>query len=298
MTSGGKLPIELERLIFELAAETRSAIPNLILVAQCVRAWLEPLLYRSLQLLRPRIVARAIESVPTKQPTFLASTVRHVIVYASILDLHPETFVRFLESCPGITSLFIMGNITCRRLLPVLGNMRIQRLSVNLGLLFLRRRRSGRTGFCPVNMNHPLFAAVSHLNILDWFDIEDEEPQAMQWLKDLSRLPALTHLAFGSPPHPQVMSTVLDSCPRLDALLAMFPVINNKQDAAKEYLEYIGGAISDSRFVVAMYNEYDTDWELGARGGNDIWARAEEFIARKKCGEVEVGDYFLDASSG
>ncbi|KAJ7441291.1 hypothetical protein B0H11DRAFT_2252182 [Mycena galericulata] len=281
MTSGGKLPIELERLIFDAFEHGK----------------LEPLLYRSLQLLRPRIVARAIESVPTKQPTFLASTVRHVIVYASILDLHPETFVRFLESCPGITSLFIMGNITCRRLLPVLGNMRIQRLTVNLGLLFLRRRRSGGTGFCPVNMNHPLFAAVSHLNILDWFDIEEEEPQAMQWLKDLSRLPALTHLAFGSsPPHPQVMSTVLDSCPRIDALLAMFRVI--KQDTAKEYLKYIGGAISDSRFVVAIHNEYDTDWELGARGGNDIWARAEEFIARKKCGEVEVGDYFLDASSG
>ncbi len=61
---------------------------------------------------------------------------------------------------------------------------------------------------------------------------------------------------------------------------------------------------------VATYVDYYNDWETGARGGEDIWVRAEEFIARKRRGEVEgqfkryvlsidsrttaVGDYFLN----
>ncbi|KAJ7479439.1 hypothetical protein B0H11DRAFT_2027435 [Mycena galericulata] len=231
--------------------------------------------------------------------TFLASTVRHVLVEASTLSLDPETLEGFLKSCAGITNLFIIGNIPGPHLLPVLGNMRIQRLSVDLGQLFCDEQDLEGQIFGQhraVNMKHPLFAAISHLDILDDFEIDEAEPEAMHWLRHLASLPALTHLAFNSPPHPQVLSSVLNTCPRINALLVMYHVVN--QDPAKEYLEYIGGAISDSRFVVTMYKDYYADWEQGARGGNDIWALAEEFIARKKRGEVEVGDYFLDDSSG
>ncbi|KAJ7489668.1 hypothetical protein B0H11DRAFT_2278361 [Mycena galericulata] len=300
MTSGGKLPIELERLVFEFAAETRSTIPNLILVAQRVRVWLEPLLYRVLQLSRLHLAAKVIESVQTKPPMFLASTVRHVLVYASYAStLDPGLFIGFLESCLGITSLSVLGSIAGPHLLPVLGNMRIQRLSVDLGQLF--RDEQDVEGevfgeYHAVDMNYPLFAVVSHLEIYDGFDTEVEEPEVMQWLRGLSALPALTHLALNSPPHLQVLSSVLGACPRIDALLVLFPVV--QQDSAKEYLEYIGGAISDSRFVVVMYKNYYADWELGARGGSDVWARADDFIARKKRGEVQAGDYFLDDSGG
>ncbi|KAJ7266172.1 hypothetical protein C8J57DRAFT_1469958 [Mycena rebaudengoi] len=332
MSWSGKLPVELERLVFELAAETRPTIPHLILVAQRVRAWLEPLLYRVLQLSSPYLAARVMKSVKTKPAPFLASTVRHVLVNARTYSLDLEMFESFLKSCSGITSLSIEGDIIGANLLPVLGNMRVQRLSVNMEQLF--RDKVERPIFgdeqifghdddnedddhnkedWAVDLQHPLFAAASHLDIFDYFDIEKEEPEAMRWLKHLSALPALTHLAFSSPPNPQVMYSVLDSCPRIDVLLIMFPVI--RKNTAKEYLKHIADDFCDSRFVAAIYKDYYSDWELGARGGKDIWARAEEFIARKKRGEIEgpfdllsalaflfaelvtaVGDYFLDDS--
>ncbi|KAJ7225192.1 hypothetical protein C8J57DRAFT_1731152, partial [Mycena rebaudengoi] len=185
--------------------------------------------------------------------------------------------------------------------------MRVQRLSVNMEQLFrdeverpifgdeLERQIFGHDDDdadddhnkeeWAVDLQHPLFAAASHLDIFNYFDIEKEEPEAMRWLKHLSALPALTHLAFSSPPNPQVMYFVLDSCPRLDVLLIVFPVIG--KNTAKEYLKHIADHFCDSRFVAAIYKDYYSDWELGARGGKDIWARAEEFIARKKRGEIE-----------
>ncbi|KAJ7857357.1 hypothetical protein B0H13DRAFT_1902282 [Mycena leptocephala] len=67
------------------------------------------------------------------------------------------------------------------------------------------------------------------------------------------------------------------------------------------------------RMGVATYVDYCNDWEMGARGGEDIWVHAEQFITRKRCGEVEgqfkryvlsidsrataVGDYFLNGST-
>ncbi|KAF7342062.1 hypothetical protein MVEN_01793500 [Mycena venus] len=240
-----------------------------------------------------------MESVRTKPAPFLASTVprRHVLVHARTLS---EMFESFLESCLGIASLSIIGDITGPHLLPVLNNMCVQRLSVNMEQLF-RDEDFERSIFghsddkeCAVHLQDPLFAAASHLDIFDHFNINQEEPEEMLWLKHLSALPALTHLAFSSPPNSRVIHSVLDSCPRIDVLLIVFPVIG--KNTAKEYLEYIADDISDNRFVVAIYKDYYSDWELGARGGKDIWVRAEEFIARQKRGEIEAGDYFLDDS--
>jgi hypothetical protein len=72
-------------------------------------------------------------------------------------------------------------------------------------------------------------------------------------------------------------------------------------------------SVVDARLVVATYIDYYSDWERGAKGGKDIWIRAEEFMTRKRRGEVEgqfksyflsiyscataVGDYFLDGST-
>jgi hypothetical protein len=39
MSTGAKLPVELERLVFESAAQNRSIIPTLVLVAHRVRVW-------------------------------------------------------------------------------------------------------------------------------------------------------------------------------------------------------------------------------------------------------------------
>ncbi|KAJ7865407.1 hypothetical protein B0H13DRAFT_2067808 [Mycena leptocephala] len=270
MASTGRFPLELERLMFEYAAENISAIPTLLLVAHRVRVWLEPLLYTVLRLDSSALLAAVLESLDAKPASFLASNVRHVLVYASSYVLRFEAVEKLLELCSGIRSLSLIGDITGSNLLPALGNMNIQRLSVD---------SESRDEDSPVDLEHPLFAAVTHLDIFDDIDIEEEEPEGMQWLQSLSILPALTHLAFSTAPNPRVLHDVLENCPHIRVLLVVFPITDT--NGAKAYVEEL--SVVDAR--------------LGARGGKDIWIRAEEFMTRKRRGEVEVGDYFLDGST-
>ncbi|KAJ7264516.1 hypothetical protein B0H12DRAFT_229950 [Mycena haematopus] len=289
MSSGGKLPIELERLIFEYAAETTSVIPKLVLVAQRVREWLEPLLYRVLNLSSPNLAATVLESLKTKPASFLASTIRHVLVYSSTYSLERTTLESFIESCPAMLSLTIIGNVAGPNLLPALGSIRVQRLSVDVGQLFNDEDEDGEES--AVDLEHPLFAAVSHLDILDGFDIEDAEPQGLEWLRHLATLPALTHLSFSStPPNPFIVQEILQNCPLIRVLVVAFA--DKDKDGADTYLEHSN--ISDSRFVVVTSMDYYEDWERGARGEDDVWARAAEFISRKEHGEIKADDYRLD----
>jgi hypothetical protein len=32
-----------------------------------------------------------------------------------------------------------------------------------------------------------------------------------------------------------------------------------------------------------------TDWMAGTRGGSDFWVRAEKFVAKRRCGEIQTG---------
>jgi hypothetical protein len=268
---------------------------------------LEPLLYTVLRLDSSALIAAVLESLDAKPASFLASNVRHVLVYASSYVLRFEAVEKLLELCFGIRSLSVIGDVTGSNLLPALGNMNVQRLSVDVRQLF--RESENKDEDSPVDLEHPLFAAVTHLDIFDDIDIEEEQPEGMQWLQSLSILPALTHLAFSTAPNPQVLHDVLENCPRIRVLLVVFPITDT--NGAKAYMEEL--SIVDARLVVATYIDYYSDWERGARGGEDIWVRAEKFIARKMCGEVEgrfksyvlsidsrataVGDYFLDGST-
>ncbi|KAJ7342807.1 hypothetical protein DFH08DRAFT_235803 [Mycena albidolilacea] len=287
MSTGGKLPVELERLVFEAAAQNRSIIPTLVLVAHRVRVWLEPLLYNVLLFDAVPNITGILDSIRTKPALFLTSAVRHVLMYSSPDSLDTETLVKFLESCSGITTLSLIGVITGPRLLPALGNMHIRRLSVDVRQLFgLDKDVYGRDDSTEleVDLDHPLFGAVTHLDLFDEVDIEDEEPEQLAWLlQDPSKLPALTHLAFNTQPNPLVLQKLLTRYPQLHVLIVAFNA--KEEDLAAGYMEEL--TIADLRLVVATYANYYIDWELGARGGDDLWVRSEEFVSRKRRGEIE-----------
>ncbi|KAF8202647.1 hypothetical protein K438DRAFT_1965139 [Mycena galopus ATCC 62051] len=250
----------------------------------------EPLLYRVLNLSNVDHAAAVLASLNAKSDSFLAAAVRHVLVYASTRSLDPAALESLLESCPGIVGLSIIGNVAGPNLLPVLGNMHIQRLSADLEQLF---REDDDAEESAVDLQHSLFAALTHLDVLDDIDVEDEEPQALEWLRHLSTLPALTHLSFSStPPNPQIVDDVLRACPLIHVLIVAFSI--SDKEGPDTYLEH--SSISDIRFVMVAFVDYYRDWELGARGGEDIWVRAEEFISRKKGGDLEADNYLLDLS--
>ncbi|KAJ7861801.1 hypothetical protein B0H14DRAFT_2741331, partial [Mycena olivaceomarginata] len=179
MSTGAKLPVELERLVFESAAQNRPMIPTLVLVAHRVRVWLEPLLYNVLLFDAVPNITGILDSIRTKPAPFLASAVRHVLMYSSPESLDMETLVKFLESCPGITTLSLIGVITGPRLLPALRNMHIRRLSVDVRQLFRPLTMKCTTGNdsteLEVDLDHPLFGAVTHLDLFNEVDFEDEE---------------------------------------------------------------------------------------------------------------------------
>ncbi|KAJ7851240.1 hypothetical protein B0H14DRAFT_3866359 [Mycena olivaceomarginata] len=259
MSSDATLPVELERLVFECAAENTSEIPTLVLVAHRVRIWLEPLLYRTIHLSSYNV----LELLKAKPAPFLASTVRHVIVWPAVRD--PTALGSFLELCLGVTNFASLTIFGVPGLLPALGNMRLQRLSGVIEGLFRDPAKADDNDdeVITVDIGHPLFSTLSHLDILDEIDPEGMGPE---WLNDLSTLPALTHLSFNNPPNSEILHTMLQACPRIHVFIAAFHVSGKAR--AHAYVESM--SIRDIRFVVATYSDHYGDWELGTKGGADI----------------------------
>ncbi|KAF7335056.1 hypothetical protein MVEN_02256100 [Mycena venus] len=163
-----------------------------------------------------------------------------------------------------------------------------ERLSVEIGQLFgLDNDEHDEEDLTEpeIDLEHPLFTCVTH----DEVDVENEEPARLAWLLSASALPALTHLSFNTQPNPLFLEKIPTNNHRLRVLMVAFSA--KEEDAAVGFIEEITG-IADPRLVVATHAHYYSDWEIGVRGGDDIWIRAEEFLLWKQCGEVEEGDYF------
>ncbi|KAJ7906692.1 hypothetical protein B0H13DRAFT_2662708 [Mycena leptocephala] len=105
-----RLPPELERNVFEIAALSRpTSIPHLMLIAWRVKDWVEPLLYRVILLdsgavskdmqgfptLTPEILRRVIASRP---PEFVQSVVKHLFLWAP----HRNNVDTILAACVGV----------------------------------------------------------------------------------------------------------------------------------------------------------------------------------------------------
>ncbi|KAJ7164271.1 hypothetical protein C8R46DRAFT_1099157 [Mycena filopes] len=115
--------------------------------------------------------------------------------------------------------------------------------------------------------------------------------EELKWLNTLSMLPALTHVAFSSQPHPVIVETVLQRCPEIHVLVIAFSA--SEKDAAREYAASLD-QVMDKTLVVSTYVDYYADWEAGSKGGEDIWVHAERFVAATRCGELAESEYFLE----
>ncbi|KAJ6546090.1 hypothetical protein DFH09DRAFT_1367520 [Mycena vulgaris] len=80
--SAPRLPMELERYIFELVAHFHPEMtPSLLRVAHRVHLWIEPLLYTVLALTTPARTEALLEAVAAKPAPFLDAAVRRVLVH-------------------------------------------------------------------------------------------------------------------------------------------------------------------------------------------------------------------------
>ncbi|KAJ7865394.1 hypothetical protein B0H13DRAFT_2562180 [Mycena leptocephala] len=276
-------PPEMEREIFETSALMhRRGIPSLLRVARRVLIWsslcfqnslwqlilnfrIEPLLYRVIRVTKDNEEA-IFNAIRSKPADFLLNTVRHLY-----LNRANDVSRRILEVCTGVVNLALDGRDPS--LLPILANMRLRRLST-----FIHGLYDG-----PVDLKHPLFTSITHLDLFDTQSVGLDEI-----LVQISTLPALTHLALDYEASRDVVETLLVECPNLELLLLLW-AWNDKQ-----YLSAQIPHVHDVRFVIGQYvDDYWEDWEAGAWGQPYFWSLGDDFVARKRSKAIEATRYWL-----
>ncbi|KAJ6574433.1 hypothetical protein B0H19DRAFT_1124474 [Mycena capillaripes] len=268
------LPPELERQIFELYAISRPlSIPRLILVAQRVKEWVEPLLYRTMALnwtssipnfpvFRVDNIVRAIR---TKPLSFFHTGVRHLRITPDYTDEHAE----ILAVCTGVENLALWH--VPDAWIPLIESYPLKRLDGQCIPLLMT-----------LAPTHRLFSRLTHLILRDSLPYGD-----FTWAT-LAALPQLTHMAFFDWDFIPMCPQILEFCMTLRVLICANP------DAVRlGHQEYGDILARDVRFVLMNLEFSVADWHKGARGRKDCWSRAENIIARRRTGEIDPLQYAI-----
>ncbi|KAJ7651157.1 hypothetical protein FB45DRAFT_859766 [Roridomyces roridus] len=274
------LPLELEREIFELVAYSQPLfVPTLSLVAKRVKAWVENLLYRVVVASDPNAItyempcpdfrASQIKNLP---PSVLRNSVRHLFLHTV-----PEEGAKFLLShCENLDDLWISAAYPS--LLDIAGALPLRRLSCALEDFFQAHQAAiEEPRIVRVDWTHPLFSHLTHLEIYSPPEQFHDLPAG------LASLPNLTHLS---------LSSGID-----DSLLQLAPTIFRMCGNRLRILVFSTDGIpyphnpelaEEVRFVQINYAYMPEDWLAGALTGADFWSRAEEFVALRLTGQVEL----------
>ncbi|KAJ7289563.1 hypothetical protein C8J57DRAFT_1278035 [Mycena rebaudengoi] len=282
-----RLPPELEMRIFELAAEALShprRILPLLQVARRTLIWIEPLLYRVVSWdvayaqKQTSAASAALRALRSKPAHFVHTAVRHVIIYAvDNSGLSTQDMDEVLGRCTGGISFVSSSRYVTPRLLPIFARIQVQRLSISLQHLF-----EGSA----VDLAHPMFSSVTHLFPFGDMTPSPEHPFYLQ----LPVLPKLTHLCLGSGFPPAASPVILANCRSLCVAVTLWSPRRRK--AAQNFTH--DSPVPDPRFVVLDVKDDWGSWERYAYGEIDFWTRAEEFLARKANGEIEVSCFWLE----
>ncbi|KAJ7705504.1 hypothetical protein B0H17DRAFT_669853 [Mycena rosella] len=277
-TAENALPPELEQEIFETAALMHpSTIPVLLRVARRVLIWIEPFLYRVIRLDLLPLADAVRHAIRTKPASFFQDSVRHLFLNSSE-GWSAGEISELLRHCTRLVSFYTTGEFTTPAMLPLLGRMLpVRKWGGPLELLF--------GSAAAVDLNHPFFRNVTHLDLFDLVKDSDTRLSA-----GLGALPALTHLCLNNNVGVSFLRRVLEQCAHLQLLIHMWNHF---------YSEPARGIaanppVVDVRFVVGVFHSYWDDWEAGARGGVDFWVAADTFVARKRRGEIAASHYLLD----
>ncbi|KAJ7118434.1 hypothetical protein C8R43DRAFT_1036245 [Mycena crocata] len=278
------LPADIEREIFEFAAlSDPHCILKIILVAKRVAIWIEPLLYRTLSIEdetdgdraeRCRITSRQLLELLQSERLGASFFHQHIHHVALVNISRTSELQMILSSCSGIADLGIFRMAPTPALLPLFAALPLKRLSLHLQRLF------GPSG---IDFRHSVFNHITHLDI---FPIPSSKPTGF------GQLPCLTHISFDMPASSQethacrtFFQDILANCRLLEALL----LVSGNED---DILESIGECqyfVDDPRAVLmfVVMDLWLEDWETGAEGGEDYWVQADQFIKKRRSGEVE-----------
>ncbi|KAJ7471125.1 hypothetical protein FB451DRAFT_1399869 [Mycena latifolia] len=275
-----RLPLELERHILELAASLYPrCISALLLVAARVKNWIDPLRYRVLSVQwvpQPnpgsRFSVRALTRLlAAKPPAFFHAHVRHVRFryHHASADI-----TRTLTICDAIADLGLARIGGGTDLPALLAALPLQRLSLIVDELFPHKTLD--------DFAHPMFAHVTHLDVLDYCE------GGWDTWAGLTRLPALTHLSFHDANVPRgVYEGALAHCAKLQVL-----VVVCSEEVLLDMHPWASAALEgDMRFVMLYVDDELEDWERGARGGEDYWAVADMMVKARRAKRARAIDW-------
>ncbi|KAJ6549951.1 hypothetical protein B0H19DRAFT_184937 [Mycena capillaripes] len=157
MDSEPIFPADLEREIFETAARMHPGrIPTFLRVARRVLVWIEPLLYRVVLVnSRKAGMVHALLNAMTSKPPQFFHAVRYLAVESS-RNYPSDDLKRLLSLCKGLTNFTCVHYFSDPTLLPILSELRIQRLFLYLPNLF---------GTEAVDLTCPFFPSITHLEM-------------------------------------------------------------------------------------------------------------------------------------
>ncbi|KAJ7059710.1 hypothetical protein C8F01DRAFT_217957 [Mycena amicta] len=277
------LPPELENEIFELVALSYpTMIPTLMRVAQRVLHWTEPYLYRTVRVQTSHILQPFLDILRTKSPSFLAGSVRHVLLESGS-ECDYDLGLEILTKCTGITSIGTTFRFRGPEVLAALGFLpNLRRMTVDVGELFTGHgvfespRQVSRVRL-EIDPAHPVFAHVTHLSLHD--NLDDARTRE-RVCAALPGMPSLTHLRLKFRPPELSNATlrhILTACPQLELLL----LTTDDTDVSGE-----GYPIDDPRLVWGRmddhYEPFWADWERGANGLLDMWVLAEQMVKKQR----------------
>ncbi|TFK65246.1 hypothetical protein BDN72DRAFT_962652 [Pluteus cervinus] len=219
--------------------------------------------------------------VPVKNlPRWLETNGKYVRNVIWGINVNDGVLQSIFERCPGITNLAIWVNTSSNdisNLLPAISTLRLYRLSISLSDLFSQHN------FSEPEASSGAFRSITHLDII--FD-------GTKWeeFEGITHLPCLTHLSLPqqtfTPTYTKMINSILRECPRLKVLVLVAgrgfssdaPV--QASQVPCDYETHDGGNDEDPR-LVAFDCDYVADWVYGATGRKDIWALADEIVARR-----------------
>ncbi|KAJ7616136.1 hypothetical protein FB45DRAFT_237821 [Roridomyces roridus] len=275
-----KLPPELEREIFELAAQSDPlSVLQLMLVAWRIHDWVKPLLYRVV-LLQGQFVLKKVSSYPWESSSrytsislsILQQSVKHLYIQMAPSNVTEHV----LSAASGVENLWVrtmLEESSEGRLVAALPNVR--RLHCNYSLIL---------DALDVETTPPAFSRLTHLEIFGEVDPDIWE--------ELALIPNLTHLAVddGWVDGPLLLD-LLDRFKSLHVLIMLCWPDRPTLDLDDEGMHQL---VKDPRFVRTACLDRMADWKSGALTGVDYWSRADDFLARRRAGDINALRYFIE----
>ncbi|KAJ7027328.1 hypothetical protein C8F04DRAFT_1122599 [Mycena alexandri] len=268
-----RLPLDLERTIFELAALSfPKAIPIFLLIAWRVKKWVEPILYRVLiiapdtsgfsdyPVFSQEIILRKISN-----PALLQDSVRHLFMD----DSTPSAELgKIILACSRVISLAYSSPEPSQDLFLHKDCLRHLTISVDAFIACL----------LPESSRDDLLPNLTHLELLDTFGSLHEFELPADVSRPLALIPNLTHLALNGIQYNASLINLLRVDSRLLCIVLFCDGVNPDHPLS-----------NDDRVVfVKQHADYRLDWVRGINTGESYWSLADSFIAARRGSRLNI----------